>query len=70
MVKRGIIQDVSRLIPIYPDPTYRPSPKPAKLSIPEVPRSLFDSDPEINTNFKKKFTISRGCDLRNVPKIR
>ena len=38
MVKRKTIKDVSREIPIYPDPTYRPPPKPVKLPIPEVPR--------------------------------
>ena len=39
MVKRKSIQDVSREIPIHPDPTYRPPPKPIKLPISKVPRS-------------------------------
>ena len=70
MVKRKTIQDVSREIPIYPDPVYRPPPKPIKSPMSDVPRSLSDFDQEINTDFEKKFTISRGCDLRNVPKAR
>ena len=53
MVKRKTIQDVSKEIPIYPDPTYRSSPKPVKLPIPEVPRSLLDIDPEINMDFEE-----------------
>ena len=53
MVKRKAIQDVSREILIYPDPTYRPPPKPVKLPIPEVPRSLSDLDPETNLPFQE-----------------
>ena len=55
---------------MYPDPIYRPLPKPAEIPIPEVPRSLFNFDPEINKDFEEKFTISRGCDLRYTPKVR
>ena len=45
-------------------------PKPVKIPIPEIPGSLLDIDPELNTNFSGKFFISRGCDLGNVPKTR
>ena len=34
MVKRKTIQDVSKEIPMYADPTYRPPPKPVELPIP------------------------------------
>ena len=53
MVKRKTIQDVSREIPIYPDPTYRPPPKSERIPIPEVPRSLSDFDSEINMDFEE-----------------
>ena len=53
MVKRKTIQDISSEIPMYPDPTYRPPPKPVNVCIPEVPRSLSDFDPEINMDFEK-----------------
>ena len=39
MVKRKTIQDVNREIPMYPDPIYRPPPKPTEIPIPEVPRN-------------------------------
>ena len=38
MVKRETIQDVSREIPIYQDPTSSPPPKSVKLPLPKVPR--------------------------------
>ena len=53
MLKRKLIQDVSREIPIYPDPPYRPPPKPVKSPIPQAPQGLSDFDPEINMDFKK-----------------
>ena len=52
IIKGKTTQDVSKKIPIYTDPVYRPPPKPVKLPIPKVPRSLLDLDPEINTNFE------------------
>ena len=60
MVKRKIIQDVSREIPIYPDPTYRPPPKPVKLPLPKVPRCLSDFDPEINMDFEENLSFQEG----------
>ena len=58
-IERKAIQNVSREMPIYPDPVYRPPPKPLKSSIPKIPRSLLDIDPDLNTNFEKKSTFSR-----------
>ena len=63
MVNRNTIQDVSREISIYSDPTYRPTPKPVKLPIPEVPRSLFDFDPEINMDFEENSPFQEGIIL-------
>ena len=67
---RKTIQDVSREIPIYPDPVYQSPPKPVKIPIPKIPGSLSDSDSEPNTDFEEKFSTSRGCNLENVPKTR
>ena len=53
MVKRKTIQDISREIPRYPDPIYRPPPKPTEIPIQEVPRNFLDLDPEINTDFEE-----------------
>ena len=52
MTDRKKIQDVAREIPIYPDPVYRPPPKPVKTSVPKIPGSLLDIDPELNADFE------------------
>ena len=70
MVEGEAIQDVSREIPIYPEPVYRPPPKPVTTSIPEIPGSLSGIDPELNTDFEENESSSRRCDLRNIPKTR
>ena len=53
MVKRKTIQDISREISMYPDPIYRPPPKPTEIPIQEVPRKLLDFDPEVNMDFEE-----------------
>ena len=50
--KKKLIQDVSREVPRYPDPVYRPPPKLTEISIQEIPRQLSDFDPEINMDFE------------------
>ena len=60
MVTRKVIQDVSREIPIYPDPVYRFPLKPVKLPIPKIPRSLSDIDPEINMDFEENSHFQEG----------
>ena len=54
------IQDISRKIPVYPDPIYRSPPKPTDIPIQEVPRNLLDLDPEINTDFKENSPLQDG----------
>ena len=53
VIDRNILQDVKKEITIYPDPVYRPPHKAVKISMPEIPGSLLDIDPELNTNFKE-----------------
>ena len=53
MIDRKTIQDVSKEIPIYLDPGYRPPPKPVRTPIPKIPGILSDIDPELNTNFEE-----------------
>ena len=60
MVNRKAMLDVNRELPIYSDPTYRLSPKQVKLSMPEVPRSLADIDPEINMDFEENSPFKEG----------
>ena len=45
---------------MYPDPTYRPPPKPVELPIPEVPRSISDFDPDINIVFEEISPFLQG----------
>ena len=60
MIDRRTIQDVSKEIPIYPNPVYRPSPKPVKTSISKVPGSLLDIDSEVNTDFEENSPFQEG----------
>ena len=68
-VKRKSIQDTSREIPIYPDPVQRPPPKPVKLPMPKLPRSLSDFDAEINLDFKENSLFQEGviCEMYQRP---
>ena len=65
MDNRKTIQDINRELPAYPDPTYRLLPKPVKLPMPEVTRSLSDTVPEINTDFKENSPFQEGV----IPEI-
>ena len=60
MVKRQTIQHISREIPTYQDPIYRPPPKLTEIPLQEIPRKLADSDTEINTDFKEKSPYQEG----------
>ena len=60
IVEGKAIQDVKMEIPIYPDPVYRPPPKPMKTPIPEIPGSLSDIDPELNTDFEENSPFQEG----------
>ena len=59
-VDRQAKKDVTREIRIYPDPIYRPLPRPVKLPIPKVPRSLLDIDPEIDMDFTENSPFQEG----------
>ena len=37
MIKRKTIQDISKEIPTYPGPIYRPPPKPTEITLQEIP---------------------------------
>ena len=60
MGKGKIIQDISRETPRYPDPLYKPPPKPTEIPIPEVPTNLSDFDPEINKDFEENSLLQEG----------
>ena len=66
-VKRKTIQDSSREIPTYPDPSYRP-PKPAEIPLQEIPRKLMDFDMDINADFKENPPYQEGIIFKNISK--
>ena len=53
--RRLLIKD----IPFYPDPTYRPPPKPMRTPMPESSEST-DINPEINTDFEENSPFQEG----------
>ena len=63
MVKRETIQDISREIPMYPDPIYRHPPKPTEIPLQEIPRKLMDLGKDINTVFEENSPYQEGVIL-------
>ena len=59
--RRPMIKD----IPCYPNPNYRPPPKPTR---PPTPGS--SQSPEIYIDLEENSPISRWCTFRDIPKVR
>ena len=59
-VKRKTIQHISREIPAYTDPIYRPPPKPSEIPLQEIPRKLMDLDTGINMDFAENASYQEG----------
>ena len=51
VINRRPIQKINKDIRFYPDPTYRPPPKPVRIPMSESPENI-DISPELNTDFK------------------
>ena len=66
MVKRKTIQDISREIPMYPDPVYRHPPKPTGIPLQEIPRNLMDSQKDINIYFKEILLIKKVKSQKHI----
>ena len=60
MVKRKTIQDISRKIPMYPVPIYRPPPQPTEIPLHKIPRGFSDLDMDINTDFEENSPYQVG----------
>ena len=54
------IQNISRKIPAYTDPIYRPPPKPAEIPFQEILRKLRDLDTDIDMDFEEKSPYQEG----------
>ena len=63
VIDTQMIQNVNTEIPFYPDPTYRPPPKPVKISVPKIPESM-DTNPELNMNFEENSPFQKGVKLK------
>ena len=59
VINRGMIQKITKDIPFYPDPTYRPPPKPVRIPISEVQGNI-DINAELNTDFKENSLFQDG----------
>ena len=51
---------ISRDIPPYPDPVYRPPPKPAEIPLQQTPRKLTELDADINMDFEENSPHQEG----------
>ena len=59
VINRRMMQKITKHIPLYPDPTYRPPPKPVQIPILEVSENI-DINPELNTNFEENSPFQEG----------
>ena len=55
-----MMQYVSREIPFYPDPVYRPPPKPVKTPIPQIPGSISDINTKLNMDIEENSPYKEG----------
>ena len=53
------MQKISKEIPFYQDPIYRPPSKPVKKPSPKIPGSM-DINPELNTDFDENSPFQEG----------
>ena len=51
---------ISRDIPPYPDPIYRPPPRPPDIPLQGTPRKLIDLDSDINIDFEENCSYQEG----------
>ena len=66
---RETIENVSKEIPSTLIQFIEPPPKPVKISIPKIPGSLSDIDPELNTDFEENFPFQEGVILETYQRL-
>ena len=59
MINRRMMQKINKDIPSYPDPIYRPPPKPVRSAMSEFPGNI-DINLEQNTDFKENSLFQEG----------
>ena len=67
---RGMIQDKNRELPFYPDPIYRPPPRPPENLQPQSPESKPDTRPKIDIEFEENSLYQEGIISEALPKTR
>ena len=60
MIARRMIQDKNRELPFYPDPIYRPPPRPPENLQKHRPESKPDTRPKINVEFEENSPYQEG----------
>ena len=68
MINRRMMQKISKDIPFYPNPTYRPPPKPVRIPMSEVPENI-DINPERNTEFDENFAFQQGVISKTYQRL-
>ena len=53
------MQQISKDIPLYPDPVYQPPPKPVGIYMSTLPENM-DINPELNTDFEENSPFQEG----------
>ena len=56
------MQRISKDIPFYPDPVYRPLSQPVKIPMPELTGKM-DINPELNTDLEENSPFQEGVIL-------
>ena len=59
-ITRGMIHDKNKELPFYPDPIYRPPPRPPENLWPQNSESKMDTSPKIYTEFKENSLYQEG----------
>ena len=59
-ITRGMIQDKNRELPLYPDPIYRPPPRPPENLLPQNSESKADTSPKIDIEFEENSPYQGG----------
>ena len=62
VINKGMIQEINKDISFYPDPTYKPPPKPVRIPMSESPENI-DIHPELNTDFEENSPFQEGVIL-------
>ena len=62
IINRRPIQKINKDLPFYPDPNYRPPPKPVRIPISESPENI-DISLELNTDFEENSPFQEGVIL-------